>query len=316
MPVVRFGNSYVNISKKTTGGVVQPGDTLEIRMTINHTVATTMTNLRFVDNIPTKTTMLTGAGNFLKVITNEGLTYKQYTTAADSDPGTYLPSPLPANQFNIRMNLGFGTSNPGTPPDNTATNITTTNGSMLNTNRPTVFGNALLFAVAYRVKVTGVVGDTIVLSPARFIYRTGGSDVTLTATSYKILISNPLSLCTNSIGLNNAVEVGGTFGTGTGLNRGTDLTTPIPGYSFANDVNTYNHLGDGRYAIVNNISPRSRTNRNANKVPSCGVVSFGDVLNCNNRMHNGHWYIDGDHTGTSTTVGNVPPDETRTPGTC
>ncbi|MGZ8523158.1 MAG: hypothetical protein ACXWV1_01960 [Chitinophagaceae bacterium] len=36
-PAVRFGNSYVNISKKTTGGVVEPGDTLEIRMTVNHT---------------------------------------------------------------------------------------------------------------------------------------------------------------------------------------------------------------------------------------------------------------------------------------
>ena len=37
---VRFGNSYVNISKRTTGGVVEPGDTLEIRMTVNHTSGT------------------------------------------------------------------------------------------------------------------------------------------------------------------------------------------------------------------------------------------------------------------------------------
>jgi hypothetical protein len=41
------------------------------------------------------------------------------------------------------------------------------------------------------------------------------------------------------------------------LTGGTDLTTPIAGYDFVNDVNAYNGVGDGRYALVNNISPRS-----------------------------------------------------------
>ena len=311
-PVVRFGNSYVNITKKTTGGVVEPGDILEIRMTINHTSGSTFSNLRYIDNVPTKTTMLTGATDFIKVITNEGLTYKQYTRAAGDDAATYLPSP-PAGEFNIRMNLGFG-SNPGIPANNTATEFASAMGSMTNTNRPTVFGNSLLFATAYRVRVTGVVGDTITLFPARFIYRTGGSDVTLTATPYKILISNPLSLCANSIGLNNAVEFGGTFGSGANLNRGTDLTTPIPGYSFMNDVNTYNHEGDGRYAIVKNISPRSSTNKNAGRAGNCPVLAFDDPLNCNNRMHGGHWYIDGDHTGTNNAAGNLPPGPATSSG--
>jgi len=122
-----------------------------------------------------------------------------------------------------------------------------------------------------------------------------------------------MDLCANSIGLNNAAELGGTFGSGTTLNRPTDLTVPIPGYSFMNNVSANNGLGDGRYAIVKNISPRSSTNRNANHVPNCGSPPANDPDNCNNRMHNGHWDIDGDHTGTNDAIGNTPPDET-TPG--
>ena len=312
LPSVRFGNSYVNITKKTAGGVVQPGDVLEIRMTIHHSSATTMTNLRFLDNIPSKTSMLTGAGNFIKVITNEGLMYKQYSLTAGDDAATYLPAP-PAGQFNIRMNLGFGASNPGIPANNSSTESASATGTMSNSNYPRG-GGALLFATAYRVVVTGVVGDTITLNPSQFIYRTGGSDVTLTGNSYKILISDPLTLCTNSIGVNNAAEYGGTFGSGTTLNRPGDLTVPIAGYSFMNNVSGYNGLGDGRYAIVNNISPRSSTNRNANRQPTCGNLAWDDPNNCNNRMHGGHWYIDGDHTGTSNAVGNVPPAESINSG--
>jgi hypothetical protein len=313
LPVVRFGNSYVNISKKTTGGVVEPGDTLEIRMTIHHSTPTTMTNLRFLDNVPTNTSMLTGAGDFLKVITNEGLSYKQYSLTAGDDAGTYIASP-PVGETNIRMNLGFGASNPGIPANNTAAEFASATGTMAGgVDRPRG-GGGLLFATAYRVIVTGSVGDTIKLNPSQFIYRAGGSDINLTGNSYQILISDPLTLCTNSIGVNNAAESGGTFGSGNTLNRSTDLTVPISGYSFMNNVNGYNGLGDGRYAIVNNLSPRSSTNRNANRRNSCGTLAFDDPFNCNNRMHGGFWYIDGDHTGTSNAIGNTPPSATANSG--
>lgn len=135
LPAVRFGNSYVNISKKTTGGVVTPGDTLEIRMTMNHATATTMTNLRFLDNVPSNTSILTGINDSIKIITNEGLTYKQYSLAPGDDAATYLASP-PAGEFNIRMNLGFGASNPGIPVDNTSLEFASATGTMLNTNFP------------------------------------------------------------------------------------------------------------------------------------------------------------------------------------
>lgn len=313
---VRFGNSYVNVSKKSTGGVVEPGDTLEIRMTINHTSGT-FYNLRYVDNVPTNTAMLTGAGERIRIITNEGLTYKQYTLAAGDDAATYIASP-PLGQHNVRLNLAFGASSPGIPANNTTTEFLSADGSMINTNNPRG-GGGLLFATAFRVVVTGNIGDTINLNAGQFIYRSaldGGTETTLTATPFKIVISEPLNLCSNSIGINNASEYGGTFGSGATLNRSTDLSIPIAGYTFINEVNAYNGVGDGRYAIVKNISPRSGTVRDARRRNTCdspAVLAFDDLYNCNNRMFNGFWFIDGDHSGTNNAAGNNPPSAT-TPG--
>lgn len=306
---VRFGNSYVNITRKTTGGVVQTGDVLEIRMTINHTSGT-MYGLRYVDNIPTYTTIATSAPHdSIRIITNEGLTYKKYSLAAGDDAATYLASP-PPGEYNIRMNIGFGGYGPSIPPDNTATETVSAVGRMSNTNNPKG-GGGLLFATAFRVVVTGLPGDTITLNPGQFIYKTsaGGADVTLTATPFKIVISDPLTLCANSIGVNNAAEFGGTFGSGSTLNRTTDLTSPISGYTFINEVNAVNGVGDGRYAIVKNISPKSGTARDARRNPNCGTgLSPNDLYNCSNRMFTGFWYVDGDHTGTNNAIGNNPPD--------
>jgi trimeric autotransporter adhesin len=313
---LRFGNSYVNLSKKTIGGVVQKGDTLEIRMTVNHTSGT-MFALRYVDNVPTKTAMLTGTTDSIRIITNEGLTYKKYTLAAADDAATYRAAP-PVGQYNIRLNLGFGGTAPGTPINNTSTESATATGTMIAASDRPKGGGGMLFATAYRVVVTGNPGDTIILNAANFLYKTtaGGTDITLSATPYKILISTPLSLCTNSIGVNNAAEFGGTFGTGTTLNRSTDLAIPIDGYSFVSDVSAYTGVGDGRYAIVKNLSPRSSITRNARKQNTCNtptILLANDPLSCNNRMFGGFWYVDGDHSGTNNAVGNVPPD-TDDPG--
>src|ERR1700748_2531423 len=65
-PLIGYGNSYINISKKTTGGFIQVGDTLEIRTnyfwgsTYNSTNASKLYNVRYFDSIPLKTAMLTG----------------------------------------------------------------------------------------------------------------------------------------------------------------------------------------------------------------------------------------------------------------
>ena len=306
---VRFGNSYVNVSKKTAGGVIEPGDTIEVRFTVNHTSGT-YTNLRFVDNVPAKTSMLVTSNDSIRIITNEGLTYKRYTpSGADADAAVYKASPA-AGEFNIRLNVGFPSGAAPNKPTVQTNAATSANGQMNAASDNPRGGGGLLFAISYRVKVTGVAGDTVKLFPAQFIYNNGVTDVTLTASPFNILISNPLNLCANSIGLNNAVENGGTFGAGNTLNRSYDLTTPIGGYTFVPDVSPWSVVGDGRYAIVKNISPQDGTQRLARRQNTCNIPSAlmnTDPFSCANRMFNGFWYVDGDHSGTTNAIGNVPP---------
>jgi trimeric autotransporter adhesin len=306
-PPPRYGNSYVNISKKTNGGVVQTGDTLEIRMTINHTTGT-LYKARYVANVPTNTAMvLTGGSAGISIITNEGLTFRKYTLAAGDDAGTYNASP-PALQYNIRMNLGLGGTAPGTPANNTATETASATGQLIAagaTNKPRG-GGGMLFAAAFRVVVTGNPGDVITLGTAKFIYHnvsSGGTDIELNSTPYQILISNPMDLCENSTGLNAAQESGGTFGSGTTTNRATDLANPMPGYTFV-AMTSSQAVGDGQYAVVKNMSPRVSTVTNANKQPTCGAPP--PTLDCDNRMFDGFWEIAGDHTGTTNAAGNPP----------
>src|ERR1700743_3553203 len=75
---IKWGNSYVNISKNTVGGPVEPGDILEIRTNFyvngNYNGGTGMMyDVRYLDNVPTNTTILTN--DSLRLITNEGLTF-------------------------------------------------------------------------------------------------------------------------------------------------------------------------------------------------------------------------------------------------
>ena len=227
------------------GGVVQNGDTLEIRMTIIVS-AGTVYKTRYLDNVPANTLMLSNSGDSIRVITNEGLTFKRYTPTDNSndDAGTYKSVP-PPGEYNVRLNLGYGSGNwPAAPINNSTTDITGA-GNLASSAVPKG-GGGTMFATSFRVVVTGNVGDTITLNGGQFIYRTsaGGADITLSGSPYKILITDPLTLCTNAVGLNNASEYGGTFGSGTTLNRYTDLSFPIAGYSFVAESNTQ-AIGDG-----------------------------------------------------------------------
>lgn len=301
----RFGNSYVNITKKTTGGVVENGDILEIRMTINYTGNQSLFKARYVDNIPTNTVMLSGTSDSIRVITNEGITFRRYTPVPNTndDAATYNTAPG-AGEFNIKMNLGFSNA-PGAVAVNNIADVTGAT-DILSSDRPRG-GNGLLFATSFRVQVTGTPGQIITLGQGKFIYRTssGGPDIILNATPFQILISDPLTLCTNSIGLNSAQESGGTFDHGTTANRPNDLITPITGYAFVQQSMAQG-IGDGMYGIVKNLSPKNGTLRTADRKPTCPGGSPANQL-CDNRMFNGFWDVDGDHTGTADAIGNVPP---------
>jgi hypothetical protein len=303
----------VNVTKKTNGGVVETGDTLEIRMTIHVTTGSAY-SVRYLDNVPINTTMLTGTADSIRVITNEGLTYKKYTLAGGDDAATYIPSPLGAGQYNIKMNLGFGTpthaaTTPGTPAANTVASLT--GAAMMSSAARPRGGGGLLFATSFRVRVTGTAGNVITLGSGSLVYRTSSDvaapDIVLNTVPYKIYISTPLNLCEDETGVNIAGEFGGTFGNGNTLNRSTGPTFPIPGYNYLNNVSATQAVGDGNYALVNNISPRSSVNKTSRRVPNCTIAPVVAPLDsCHNRMFGGHWDIDGDHSGTSTSAGNLP----------
>src|SRR4029079_8906604 len=97
---IPFGNSYVNISKKAIGGIIEKNDTLEIRNTYYFPTAyNPIYKARFLANLPSYTQIL--SNDSLRVISNEGITINKYTYAPDADAATYLGTP-PIGEYNIR----------------------------------------------------------------------------------------------------------------------------------------------------------------------------------------------------------------------
>lgn len=306
---VKFGNSYINLSKKTVGGTVQPGDILEIRVNIWFPNAYNSNNIyyaRYVDNVPTKTTFVDDS---LRLITNEGLLYKRWTLAQGDDPGAYLASP-PAGEYNVKINLGKNATAPGNNSNNAVGAGTVVTGGAAK-DKPRAGGNVLI-TTSFKVQVTGAVGDTIILGAGQIRYKKTNSaiaaDTIVNAIQYKILISNNDPICPNAIGRNFVAEAGGTFDSGTTQNRAYGPTFAIPAYTFLN-LTTTQAIGDGTYCIVNNLSPWASTYVNAEKRPNCVTSNAGSppsIFACANRMFSGHWDIMGDHTGASTAAGNSP----------
>jgi hypothetical protein len=317
---VKFGNSYVNLTKKTAGGSVEPGDTLEIRASIyingTYRGAGMVYNLRYYDNLPTKTDTI---NDFLRLITNEGVTYRAYgMSLADSDAACFRRVPAIAGDYQYRINIGgpAPAGVPATAPGGIDPmglgNIVGAGTVKANSTHP-LFGGGTLFCTSFRVRVTGAYGDTIVLGAGKIAFRTSAAAITDTVISmiqYKILISKPTTLCSSLTGTNFAAENGGTFGHGTTLNRAAPPTYLIPSYTYLPNSGTAVTINDGYYAIVNNISPTSSTFAGARETPNCNVPSAipnTDPNSCFNREFGGYWYISGDHTGSGTAAGNPPP---------
>lgn len=327
---VRFGNSYVNVSKKTVGGTVQPGDTLEIRTTfyVSGTYNPSGNNgqiykVRYFDNLPTRTDTI-GGKDSLRLVTNEGMTFRRYTYAPGDDAGSFVRVPAFAGDYQIRINMGGApfavdpTAPGGVDPMGIANTVGSSDimaGGCGTCNTPK-FAGGMLVSTSFRVKVTGNYGDTIVLGAGKILFQTttdpGEIDSVYTATQYQILITKPVTLCSSTVGTNFAAETGGTFNHGTTLNRSYGPTYLIPNYTYLpnSGVAPLPTINDGYYAIVNNISPTSSTFTGARNTPNCNVPSAipnTDPRSCYNREFGGFWFISGDHTGTNTTTGNTPP---------
>jgi len=132
-----YSKSYVNISKGTTGGTVDVGDTLEMRFTI--VVAS-----KNVDSLAIYDTLYNAKGlqlvpGSLALRTNEGKLYKQYSAAFDADAGWYEKN---GSDTVIRINVGEG-----------ATATAFTRGSLTSTSRPSVYKSTCIVMATYRVVV-------------------------------------------------------------------------------------------------------------------------------------------------------------------
>ncbi len=307
----KFGNSYINLSKKTIGGTVQNGDTLEIRTCYYFSSgynSNAIYFVRYVDNVPTKTIF---ASDSLRLITNEGLTYKRWTPASDTDPGTYDPISA-AGRYNVRINIGRSATNPTSNSKNTVGSATVFTGGG-SQDKPRVGGGNTLITTSFKVKVTGNIGDTVILGAGQLLYKltnsSTASDVVMKAIQYQILITSNDPICPNAIGKNFVGEGGGSFDSGKVQNRSTGPSYPIPNYTYFNNISNSQSVGDGAYAILNNLSPWASTNQNAEKRNNCVTSTAGSpppAASCANRMFTGHWDIMGDHTGSTNATGNAP----------
>ena len=273
---IDFGKSYINITKGVNGGTVEPGDTLEIRASVV-VRAGTYDSCGYFDAVPAGTSFIP---NTIRVLTNEGKIYKQFTDVAGDDPGWITGS-------NIRINLGFATA-PATA---------FRRGRIANTNKPSFFGSTSIMIASFRVQVTAGYNYILSLGGGSISYKpSAGALTSYTYPGRNVAVFQNYGICPNAVGANSiGTEFNGTFGSGKPRNRGTSANVPA-GYTY--NIFTSNTPNDYYYGIPNNTSINTGyTTSNAWPKPD------------NARRVFGVWDIIGDHTGAaSPLLGNPAAD--------
>ena len=289
-PQIDLGKSFINISKPT-GGTVETNDILEIRASVVVRAAS-FDSCRFTDVIPTGTTYMAGS---LKILTNEGKTFKSFTDAqfdAANDEGWISGTA-------ITMNLGYRqTDQPARV--NRRGRIRNNNG-----HKPSFYGSTCILVASYRVQVTAGFNTLINTGGGTVTYTNAPPAVTtFTFPNSPVMVYNNFGICANVIGVNSlGTETNGTFGSGNLRNRGASGNVPI-GYTY----NTFNCSSpqDYFYGIANNTSGGVYSNSNAWPKPdgSCSATPT------THRVFT-LWDIIGDHTGAvNPTAGNPAADTT------
>ena len=272
--VLDYGKSYVNVTKGASGGTIEPGDVLEIRA-VFAVKGNTAYLCSFNDNIPSNTAYVPGT---LRVLTNEGQVYKQWTDAADGDPGTISGSA-------ITINLGTGATQ-------------TNGGTVKNSDRPTLFGGTCMMVVSYRVTVIGTYGDAISVGNGSITYKKPDASINVISfPAVTAVVYKNYGICVNTVGTNAILsESGGTFGSGTTKDRVASTNVPA-NYAYV-PFNT-GSPSDYFYGVSNNTSPNTSV-ANYSITPGDPVAAHR-VFNV--------WDIIGDHTGAANPlVGNPPTD--------
>lgn len=278
---IDFGKSYINVTKGVTGGTVEPGDTLEIRASIV-VRSGTYDSCGYFDAVPAGTSFIP---NTIRVLTNEGKIYKQFTDVAGDDPGWIIGS-------NIRINLGFATA-PATA---------FRRGRITNTNKPSFFGSTSIMIASFRVRVTAGYSAVLSLGGGSISYKPSSKRLTsYTYPGRNVAVFQNYGICSNAVGANAiGTEFNGTFGSGKPRNRAASANVPA-GYTY--NIFTSNTPNDYYYGISNNTSINTGyTTSNAWPKPD------------NARRVFGVWDIIGDHTGAASPLaGNGAADTVNNP---
>ncbi|MEO7983684.1 MAG: T9SS type A sorting domain-containing protein [Bacteroidota bacterium] len=289
VPQIDLGKSFINLSKPT-GGTVETNDVLEIRASVVVRSAS-FDSCQFKDVIPAGTVYIT---NSLKIITNEGKTFKSFTDAqfdAFNDEGWISGSA-------ITINMGYQQS------DQPATLYR--RGRIRNNNghKPSFYGSACILVASYRVQVTAAFNVMINTGGGTVTYTTAPPAVTtFTFPASPVRVYNNYGICSNVVGVNSlGTETNGTFGSGNLKNRGTSANVPA-GYTY----NTFscNSPQDYFYGIANNTSGGVYSTSNNWPKPDGSCSSTPST----HRVFT-FWDIIGDHTGAANPVAGNPAADT------
>ena len=285
---VEYGKSYEDISKGTVGGTVQPGDTLEIRATFV-VDGNTAYKCSYTDNVPANSTYIPGT---LRVLTNEGKIYQQFTDAADGDGGTISGSA-------ITINMGTGANG-------------TTGGSITSTQKPSFYGSKCIMVASYWIQVNTTDAYNSRVSVGGGVmqynsYNNSGTVIPITFPTDTITVFQNYGICSNTVGANAITsEFGGTFGSGSVKDRA--ASTSIPGnYTYAVFSSTAGMPNDEYYGISNNTS--------GGTTAALGYSIVNTYAKPDNSQTPSHrifsvWDIIGDHTGAANPLlGNPATDD-------
>jgi hypothetical protein len=278
---IDFGKSYVNITKGLNGGTIEPGDTLEIRA-VFVVRSGTYDSCGYFDVIPVGTAYISGT---IRVLTNEGKIYKQFTDAINDDEGWI-------NGTSVRINLGYSQAD--------APARSFRRGRIRNTHKPSFYNSSCIMIASFRVRVTAPLGSAINTGGGSMTYKNGSSALaTFTFPLNRLSVYTNIGMCPNTVGANSiGTEFNGTFGTGKPRNRAASANVP-PSYGY--QIFNTGTPNDYTYGIANNTSTRvNYTTSNGwakpdNTSPTHRVFSVWDII--------------GDHTGAvSPTLGNPAAD--------
>ncbi|MEJ7914258.1 MAG: hypothetical protein WKF70_13945 [Chitinophagaceae bacterium] len=280
-----FGKSYINVTKGISGGTVETGDTLEIRASFV-VRAGTFDSCAYYDAIPAGTAYIAGT---VRVLTNEGKIYKQFTDAVPDDEGWITGS-------NMQINLGYRqTASPATRYRR---------GRVANTHRPSFYNSSCIMIASYRVKVIAATGSLIGTGGGAMTYRNGSAALqTYTFPANSVAVYSNYGICANTVGVNSlGTEFNGTFGSGKPRNRGTSGNVPA-GYTYS--TFSTNSPQDYFYGVANNTSTQNYSTTDSwpkpdNSTPSHRVFNVWDII--------------GDHSGAASLSAGNPAADTVVSG--